>query len=130
MDRGTTATDERGTAIVGTLVGFLIFMILLLLGVQTLVHLYATSSVTAAADEAAQQVATAGGSPGQVPAAEAAARSELGRFGAEHTRFDWLEVDGNQVVLRVTATSPSLLPVSDGLDRISRTVRVRTERFR
>jgi hypothetical protein len=116
--------------LVGTLFGFLFFMVLMLLGVQTLIHLYATSALTAAANEAAQQVATDGGAPGEVPGAEAAARASLGTFGAEHTHFDWLEVGGQSVVLRVTATSPGLLPLSGPLDRISRTVTVRTERFR
>ena len=122
--------DEAGTAVVGTLVGFLIFMVLMLLGLQTLIHLYATSAVTAAANEAAQQVATAGGARQGVPAAEAEARASLGAFGARRTRFDWIEVDGDQVVLRVTATSPGLLPLSGSLQRISRTVTLRTERFR
>jgi hypothetical protein len=130
VQRPRRADDERGTAIIGTLVGFLIFMVLLLLGVQTLVHLYATSSLTAAANAAADQVATGGGSPASVPAAEASARADLGTFGAHDTRFDWIEVDQEQVVLRVTAHSPGLLPLSESLDRISRTVTVRTERFR
>jgi len=121
---------SAGTAVVGTLVGFLIFMLLLLLGAQTLVHLYATSALTAAANEAAQQVATAGGSPVEVPAAEAAARSSLGSFGRRNTRFDWIEVDAQRVVLRVTASSPGLLPLGRALDRISRTVTLRTERYR
>jgi hypothetical protein len=121
---------EAGTAIVGTLVGFLIFMVLLLLAVQTLVHLYATSAVTAAANEAVQQVATGGGAPSGVPGAEAAARASIGFFGAGRTHFDWVEVDGNEVVLRVTAESPGFLPLSGSLLRISRTVTMRTERFR
>jgi hypothetical protein len=124
------ADGDDGTAIIGTLTGFLIFMVLLLLAVQTLVHLYATSAVTAAANEAAQQVATEGGAASGVPAAEAAARASLGRFGADRVRFDWVEVDGLNVVLHVSATSPGLLPLSAGLERISRTVTLRTERFR
>jgi hypothetical protein len=122
--------SERGTAVVGTLVGFLIFMILLLLAVQTLVHLYATSALTSAADDAATQVATAGGAPSAVPGAEATARAGLGTFGAEHTRFDWIEVDAQQVTVRVTAESPALLPLPATYRRITRTVTVRTERFR
>jgi hypothetical protein len=115
---------------VGTLVGFLIFMVLMLLAVQTLVHLYATSALTAAANEAVQKVATGGGATSQVPAAEAAARASLGSFGTERTHFEWVEVDGDQVVLRVTAQSPGFLPLSGSLQRISRTVTMRTERFR
>jgi hypothetical protein len=122
--------DDEGTAIVGTLVGFVIFMILLLVAVQTLVHLYATSAVTAAANEAAEQVASEGGSRQAVPAAQSEALSRLGGFGAKHTHFDWLEVDGQQVVVRVTALSPGLLPLPISYRDITRTVTVRTERFR
>jgi len=128
-DGAAGGRGDEGTAVVGTLTGFLIFMVLLLLAVQTLVHLYATSAVTAAANEAVQQVATGGGSVSSVPAAEAAARASLGSFGARRVRFDWLEVDGVRVVLHVSATSPGLLPLSAGLERISRTVTLRTERF-
>jgi hypothetical protein len=119
-----------GTAVIGTLVGFLIFMLLLLLGAQTLVRLYATSALTAAANEAAQQVATSGGSSLEVPVAEAAARSSLGTFGRDDTRFNWIEVDGQRVVLRVTARSPGLLPLGRSFNRISRTVTLRAERYR
>jgi hypothetical protein len=122
--------DSEGTAIVGTLVGFVIFMILLLVAVQTLVHLYATSALTAAANEAAEQVASEGGSPRAVPAAQSEAVAHLGGFGARHTHFDWLEVDGQQVVVRVTAQSPALVPLPASYRDITRTVTVRTERFR
>jgi hypothetical protein len=122
--------DEGGTAIVGTLVGFAIFMILLLVAVQSLLHLYATSAVTAAANEAAEQVASEGGSARAVPAAQSAAEVRLGAFGSRHAHFDWLEVNGQQVVLQVTAESPALLPLPRSYRDITRTVTVRTERFR
>jgi hypothetical protein len=121
---------DSGTAIVGTLVGFAIFMLLLLLAVQVAVRLYATSAITAAAESAASQVASAPVPAAEVPAAEGAARARLGGFGAEHTRFDWLEVDANQVVLEVTAEPPSFLPGLSSWGAIRRTVTVRTERFR
>ena len=127
---GDAADDERGSGLIDTIVGFTIFMILLLVAVQTLVHLYATSSLTAAANEAAEQVASDGGSPGEVPLAQAEALSRLGGWGARHTRFDWLEVGGQQVTLRVTAQSPALVPLPGSYRDISRTVTVRTERFR
>jgi hypothetical protein len=122
--------DEGGTAIVGTLVGFAIFMILLLVAVQTLVHLYATSAVTAAANEAAEQVASEGGSPRGIPAAQAEAVARLGSFGSRHTHFRWLQVNGQAVVVRVMAESPALLPLPQSYRDITRTVTVRTERFR
>ena len=120
---------DDGTALVGTLIGFAIMMVLLLLAVQVLLHLFAVSALSAAANQAADAVATAGGSPAAVPAAEAAARAGLGGIGAA-TTFDWLEVDGQQVELRVTARSPALLPLPPSYRDIERTVIVRTERFR
>ena len=122
--------SEHGTSIVGTFVGFLIFMTLLLFSVQVLVRLYATSTLTAAAARAAQQVAEAPDPTAAAPAAEAAARQQLGSFGATRTRFDWLEVDGQQVVLEVRGESPTFLPLPADWSAISRTVTFRTERFR
>lgn len=107
-----------------------IFLVLLLVAVQTLVHLFAVSAVTTAANDAAEAVADDGGNPAAVPAAQASAVSRLGTFGSGHTRFDWLEVDGQEVRLRVTARSPALVPLPVSYRDISRTVTVRTERFR
>jgi hypothetical protein len=64
------------------------------------------------------------------PAAEAAARQQLGSFGADRTQFTWLEVDSQQVVLKVQGDSPTFLPLPTGWRAITRTVTVRTERFR
>jgi hypothetical protein len=41
-----------------------------------------------------------------------------------------VEVDGNQVVLRVSVRSPGFLPFASSLLEIDRTATVRTERFR
>lgn len=104
---------------------------LLLFAAQVLVRLYATSSLTSAAFAAARQVAE---SPADQRAAVLVAQQDaaqrLGGFGAEHTQFRWLEVDGQQVVLRVTARSPGFLPLPASFRQIQRTVTVRTERFR
>jgi Flp pilus assembly protein TadG len=121
---------EQGTAVVGTLVGFLIFMILLLFSVQVLVRLYATSALTASATTAAEAVADSPDPAATAPAAEASARSELGSFGTTRTGFDWREVDGQQVVLQVVGLSPSFLPLPSSWLTIRRTITVRTERFR
>jgi Flp pilus assembly protein TadG len=126
----TASRDERGTAVVGTLVGFLIFMVLLLFSVQTLVHLYATSALTASATTAAEAVADSPDPTAAVASAEASARTQLGTFGATRTTFDWKEVDGQQVVLEVVGVSPGFLPLPSSWRRIERTVTVRTERFR
>jgi hypothetical protein len=121
--------DETGTALVGTLVGVAIFLPFMLLAVQTLVHLYAVSAVTAATVEAARTVATDPAEAQEVPLAESSARRQLGHLGAS-AWFDWVEVDGNQVVLRVRVRSPGFLPFASSLLEIDRTVTVRTERFR
>jgi hypothetical protein len=115
---------------VGTFIGFTIFLVLLLFSAQFLVRLYATSTLTTTANRAAQQVADSPDPAAAVPGAEAAARSGLGTFGATRTRFFWKEADLQQVVLEVTGQSPGFLPLPSGWRTIERTVTVRTERFR
>jgi Flp pilus assembly protein TadG len=117
-------------AVVGTLVGFLIFMVLLLFSAQVLIHLYATSALTSAATRAAETVAQAPSPDAEVGPAEEAARSQLGPFGATRTSFTWLEVDAQQVVLKVTGRTPGFVTFVPGWQTITRTVTVRTERFR
>ncbi|MGH9122821.1 MAG: hypothetical protein ACRDYC_12910 [Acidimicrobiales bacterium] len=114
---------------VGTLFGFTFFLILLLLAVQTLVRLYAASVLTSAAFDAARSVATSIDEQAEVPVAQTVAQRSLGGL-ADHTIFTWLEVDGQQVVLRIAAQSPGFLPLPSSLRDVSRTVTVRTERFR
>ena len=121
---------DPGTSVVGTFVGFLIFMILLLFSAQVLVRMYAASTLTAAASRAAEDVAESPDPRMAVPVAMEDARQQLGPFGATRTRFTWLEVDGQQIVLEVRGDSPSLLPLPGGWKAIVRTVTVRTERFR
>lgn len=121
---------DPGTSVVGTFVGFLIFMILLLFSAQLVVRLYAASTLTAAASRAAEDVAESPDPRMAVPVAMEDARQQLGPFGATRTRFTWLEVDGQQIVLEVRGDSPSLLPLPGGWKAIVRTVTVRTERFR
>lgn len=122
---------DDGTGLVSAFIGFTIFLVLLLFAAQVLVRLYATSALTATAFDAAREVASTPGDPvSAVPAAEAAARHRLGRFGAAHTVFTWLEADDQQVVLRVDAAAPGLMPVPGESRQIERTVTVRRERFR
>ncbi|MGH9095500.1 MAG: hypothetical protein ACRDXE_10100 [Acidimicrobiales bacterium] len=128
--RATEQRHETGTAVVGTLVGFCIFMLRLLLAVQTLVHLYATSTLTSAAFDAAHRVASSPDAVAAIPSAQADAQRSLGSFGPAHTRFVWERVDGGVVVLRVLAQSPGFLPLPRSFRQIDRTVTVRTERFR
>jgi hypothetical protein len=128
--RPAASQCDRGTSVVGTLVGFLIFMTLLLFAAQVLVRMYATSSLTSVAARAAEQVAEAPDPQAAAVAAQTTARRDLGVFGATRTRFQWLEIDGTQVVLKVRGDSPTLLPLPGGWSSIVRTVSVRTERFR
>jgi hypothetical protein len=116
--------------VVGTFVGFAVFLTLLLFSAQFLVRLYATSTLTNTATRAAEQVAEAPDPAAAVRGAEAAARAGLGVFGATRTRFLWKEADLRQVVLEVRGESPGFLPLPGSWRTIDRTVTVRTERFR
>jgi hypothetical protein len=112
--------------------GVLVFLVLLLLATQVLFDLYATSTVTAVAYDAARVVAGADGGATAVSGAETDARRQLGRY-ADGATFTW-QRDGDVVQLRVSVRNPSLLPPAFkralGVDVVDRTVRVRTERVR
>jgi Flp pilus assembly protein TadG len=115
---------------VGTLFGVAVFLSLLMMAVEFLIRLYATSVLTSVAFDAARSVADDPASQaGQATTATVAARHQLGAMGRTAT-FDWREVDGQQVVLQVTAYSPGFAPLPESFRRIDRTVVVRTERFR
>lgn len=124
------AEPEDGTSIFGTVFGFLVFFVLLLLCVQAMFHLYVTSLVTAAATQAATAVARSGGDPTAEPAAQDAAVAELGGWGRDHTHFRWVEVDAELVRLQVIAYSGAMLPLPGLSRRIERTVTVPTQVFR
>ncbi|MGH9085049.1 MAG: hypothetical protein ACRDYW_06315 [Acidimicrobiales bacterium] len=112
----------------------LVFLLFLLFAVQLLFALYATSTVTAVANDAAQRAAVR--SAPALAILEAEARANLGQIGSE-AEFDWSKDDADQdgiddtVVLRVIATPPRFVPSSIGgavgLGKIERTVRVRIE---
>lgn len=116
------------------MVGIAVFLGLLLLAVQVLVGLYATSVVTAATYDAARAVAGAdqGDTASARAQAESNARGQLGRFG-ERAAFRWDNED-DVIRLNVRAPRPTLLPRSltttVGLGDIDRTVHVRAERVR
>ncbi|MEY2475796.1 MAG: hypothetical protein QOG87_1111 [Actinomycetota bacterium] len=117
---------------ISSIFGLFVVLVLLLLAVQVVYDLYATSAVTAAAYDAARVVAGADGGPSAIPVAEDGARQALGRYG-ERLEFSWA-VDGDVVQLHVTATNPGFLPAAMrrplGVDAVDRTVRLRTERVR
>ena len=129
--------DERGTGLIGTVAGVTAFLVLLLFASQLLVNLYATTTVTAAAFDAARIVAGGDGGPDSERLAEAGARRQLGPAGSSADfAWRWLDTDGDaaddHLELRVRADSPTnLLPnVRFPFQTIDRTVQVRAERFR
>ena len=133
------STDQqRGAGLVGTSAGFLVFMLMMLAAVQILFNLYATSMVTAAAHDAAREVAgfdAATDRCGAVAAAEAAFVRSLGEYGtAGHATLQWTCNNPDAVRVRVVAQHPSVLPARFGalssLSSLDRTIEIRTEGLR
>ena len=127
------ASDERGTGLLGSIVGVTVFLVLLLFAVQLALNLTATSSVTSVAFDAARQVAGSDGGPAAVDRAEAHARSVLDRFesGGGTLSFQWDTTRADVVVLDVVAERPALLAnVRFPFQRVERRVTVRWERPR
>lgn len=130
----TAARTDRGAGLISTAAGMVVFLMFLVFAVQLLYGLYASSTVTAVAHDAAQRAATSSAPP--LAVIEAEARDSLGEVGDE-ADFAWGEEDtdadgrADTVVLRVVATPPRFVPGSlgegVGLGPIDRTVRVRIE---
>ena len=114
------------------MIGVLVFLLLLLLAVQVIYNLYATSAVTAAAFDGARLAAGSTSGVGRTEA-EAHVKSILGEYGSERVEVMFTP-DPEDVVLTVRAENPSFLPPALrrplGFDHIERTVRVRVERDR
>lgn len=129
------ADRQRGAGLVSTSAGLLVFMLLMLAAVQILFNLYATSMVTAAAHDAARQVAgldAAADRCGAAARAEAEFLRSLGDYGAAgHATLHWTCTDPDVVRLRVVARHPSVLPERLGplnsLASLDRTIEVRVE---
>lgn len=135
-DAGCNRREERGTGLVGTLAGVIVFLVLLLFAVQLSVNLYATTTVTAAGFDAARLVASKEvdhADPGSVAAArmrgEARFRSLMGAAG-DRAVLHW-SGGADTVRLQVTLHTPTILPRSFGgrvaFGRIDRTFEVRVE---
>lgn len=126
--------NDRGVGAISTAAGVVVFLVFLMGAVQLLFSLYASSTVTAVANDAARRAA-AHGAPA-LTAIEADARASLGEVGDDAV-FTWTiddaDADGRDdtVVLRVVARPPRMFPrsIGDGLGltTIDRTVRVRVE---
>lgn len=129
------AKDERGVGLVSTLSGVAIFMAFLLLGAHVLVHLYATSVLTANAFDAARIVSGSSSGEDRVGAAaraQAQALAQMGGF-ADRVAFTWEQLGPDEIVLTAAADTPNLLPAllarGLGMDMVERTVRLRVEAF-
>lgn len=124
---------EAGAGLIGVVGGLGAFLAFLLLACHVLVHLYATSVVTAAAFDAARIVSGSDGGPAAQADAIAHAQGLVGRW-SDDVELTFTRVDEEQVVLRAQAQSPALLPRTLGrlteVGVIDREVRVRRETFR
>lgn len=126
---------DRGAGTIGTATGVLVFLLLMFSAVQILFNLYATSMVTAAAHDAAREVAGFRASPNRCGAAiDATTRftDQLGEYGrAGHASLEWSCTDPDVIRVRVIATHPSLLPerlsALRPLSELDRTIEVRIE---
>lgn len=131
---GARGRGAAGAGLLSTAAGVVVFLVFLLFAVQLLFGLYASSTVTAVANDAASRAASANAPP--LGTIEAEARASLGEVG-EGATFEWAvddsdgDGDPDTVVLEVVARPPRFIPPSIGgsigLDEVRRVVRVRTE---
>lgn len=133
---GRAGGVEEGTGLVGSLTGLLVALVLLLFAVETLVGLYARSTLTAAAHDAARAVASdqqVRAGDGEARQAVAAAEADLVRELGESTSTRW-SIDDDQVVLWVRVPKPGFLPAGwrgpDEAGTVELTARVRVEALR
>jgi len=125
---------DQGVGAISTAAGVLVFLVFLLGAVQLLFGLYASSTVTAVANDAVQRAAVEGAPAHAV--IEEDARAALGQVG-DAADFTWAvdDADGDgrddTIVLRVVAVPPRFVPRSLGeglgFGVIDRTVRARLE---
>lgn len=122
----------RGAGVLSSAFGLLFFLLFLLGAVQLLYSLYVSSVVTDAAYSAARHVA--GHIVDDGPAAEARARARFDQAVGALEASLVITYDGDDVVVRVQASPPGLLPPGLGealpYRHIDRTIRVRIEDLR
>jgi hypothetical protein len=132
-------TDDRGVGVVPTAVGFVVFLVFLLLAVQVLYGLYATSTVRGALNDAASRAANGAAGEAELTRLADEAERSLGPMGRRTTillRLEDDDADGvpDVVVGSALADPPRFVPPPlsgvAGLDDIDVSVRVRIERFR
>jgi hypothetical protein len=114
----------------------MMFLLFLLLGAHVLIHLYASSVVTANAFDAVRIVSGSASGPdraGAAAVAEHEARARMGAF-ADRVTFRWDKLEGDEVELTVRADTPDLLPARFArlidMDVFERQIRLRVEKFR
>jgi hypothetical protein len=132
-------SDDRGVGMVPTAFGFVVFLVFLLLAVQVLYGLYATSTVRGALNDAASRAANGVAGEAELARLADAAERSLGPMGERTTimlRLEDDDADGmpDAVVGSAVAEPPRFVPPPlggvAGLDDIDVSVRVRIERFR
>lgn len=128
-------TSETGSGMVASVVGVTAFLVLLLFAVQLALNLYATSTLTAAAFDAARIVAGADGGPVAEAAAEAHLQALLGTSPVS-TVWEYRDTDdelGPDVValtVEVEHATRLLQAMPIPYQHVVRTVTVRMETFR
>jgi hypothetical protein len=138
--RGDPHARESGQGLISSVAGVSVFLGFLLVAVHLIVSLYATTTVTSNAYDAARRVASADidhTDPSEVAAArsraEADMRRNLGGYSDNVESLDWSGSDAEVVRLRVRARNPSFLVFATrplGVELIDRTVTVRVETVR
>lgn len=131
-------STDRGSGLLGTVAGFLVFLLLMFAATQVLFDLYATSMVTSAAHDAARVVAgfdNADDRCGATVIGDRVFRDALGAYGNETTAaLTWTCNDPDNVRVRVVADHPTMLPQLlvglTGLGHVDRTIVVRAEQLR
>lgn len=120
---------EHGAGALSTLMGVAVVLSFLLLAAQVLVHLYATTTVSAAAADSARLASAFEGA--EAAEAETYGRELLGTLDQHVEVFD-VAVGPDAVRARVVARSPAILARAltgvAGLGRIEREVVMRRER--
>jgi hypothetical protein len=132
----TTSEPERGQSLVTSVAAIAVFLGFLMFAVHICVNLYADTTVTANAYDAARRVAraeVADGDRGPAAArAEADLRDNLGRYSSRIRDIDWTLGD-DVIELHIVVENPSFLIFTDadlGVGEIDKTVRVRVEKVR
>jgi hypothetical protein len=131
--------DDSGVGMIPTAAGFVVFILFLLLAVQVLYGLYATSTVRGTLNDAASRAANGPASEAELRWLADDAERSLGGMGDRTTielRLVDDDADGVPDVVAGSAVAdpPRFVPppfrAAAGLDDITVSVRVRIEQFR